>query len=48
MCSGELTGDAAAQLKEVVGLEAVGQPEGNVLEHRRILGVGLELVELAG
>mmetsp|Transcript_9338 Transcript_9338/g.28001 ORF Transcript_9338/g.28001 Transcript_9338/m.28001 type:complete len:294 (+) Transcript_9338:58-939(+) len=44
----ELASDAAAELEEVVRLEALlGQPEGDVLEAGRVLGVGLELCELA-
>ena len=40
--------DRAAELEEVVGLEAVGDPERDVLEARRVLRVRLERRELAG
>ena len=44
----ELTADLAADFEEVVGLELLRDPEGNVLEARRVLGVGLEGADLAG
>ena len=44
----ELTADLAADFEEVVGLELLREPEGDVLEARRVLGVGLEGADLAG
>ena len=37
---------AAWRTEEVVGLETVGDPEGDVLEARRVLGVGFEGCDL--
>eukprot|EP00966_Prymnesium_polylepis_P146252 3378323-Prymnesium_polylepis.1 len=41
------TGDAAANLEEVVRFVAIGDPEGDVLVAGRVLGVGLEGGDLA-